>query len=292
MRTNMLYLCLLLGTVAGASCSQQKTGQETSTPQQEPHTKIATHFNPDWAMDKLWEDGLAEVAIYEVERVIYKKKRNFEYTLITVKEDFNQEHNVKTDDYTRADLFPVMKVNEFCRIPTEEYPYHFLTSLFIRRENPLYLHKLTTSSQEWCGNTFKALTDQGNSYNLYYNSYFDGEGEGNRELPKELLLEDQLPYTLRSLRFRDGLRFEVPVLETQQTNKLGKLTVYKATVSVAKAAIDGNEAWEVQVQLAEGKENRYWFASVYPNQLLRQQTWDGRNLELKQLSRYAYWQTE
>ena len=35
-----------------------------------------------------------------------------------------------------TDVFPVMKVNQFCRIPTDQYPYHFLTSLFFRRENP------------------------------------------------------------------------------------------------------------------------------------------------------------
>jgi hypothetical protein len=286
-------ILLLLGiALAGAGCSQQGANHHADLSGAEAYASLSPHFNPDWAMDKLWEDGLAEVAIYDAERVVYNKKRTFEYTLITVKEDFNQEHNVKTDDYTRKDLFPVMKVNEFCRIPTDEYPYHYLTSLFIRRENPLHLHKLTTSSQEWCGNTFKTITDAGDSYTLYYNSYFDGEGAGNRELPRELLLEDQLPYTLRSLRFEDGLRFEANVLETQQTNKLGKLKVYNATVSAAKADLSGQEAWQVQVQLEDGKTNSYWFASQYPSQLLRQQTWDGRNLELKKLSRYAYWQTE
>lgn len=290
----MLWISLLLSGMAGAGagCSEKASGQDTASSGAETHPSLAAHFNPDWAMDTLWEDGLAEVAVYDAERVIYKKKRNFEYTFITVKDDFNKEHNVKTDDYSRSDLFPVMKVNEFCRIPTNEYPYHFLTSLFIRRENPLQLHKLTTSSQEWCGNTFKTITDEGENYKLYYNSYFDGEGQGNRELQKELLLEDQLPYTLRSLRFQDSLTFEADVLETQQTNKVGRLTVYKATVSGTKAELEGQQVWQVDVQLAEGKTNRYWFASQYPNQLLRQQTWDGRNLELRKLSRYAYWQTE
>ncbi|MHC2990487.1 hypothetical protein OB13_02295 [Pontibacter sp. HJ8] len=294
MRLTTIWICLLLLGIAGAGigCSEKGDNRNPALSGGDTYTALNPHFHADWAMDKLWEDGLAEVAIYDAERVVYKKKRNFEYTLITVKEDFNQKHNVKTDDYTRSDLFPVMKVNEFCRIPTDEYPYHYLTSLFIRRENPLQMHKLTTSSQEWCGNTFKTITDVGASYNLYYNSYFDGEGEGNRKLQKDLLLEDQLPYTLRSLRFANGLTFEANVLETQQTNKAGRMTVYKAIVSSTKAEVGGQAAWQVNVQLDKGKTNSYWFASQYPNELLRQHTWDGRNLELKKLSRYAYWQTE
>lgn len=293
MRKN-LYFFLLLPAVAalGMACSEQDNKARVSAPEEKSYRQVQEFFNLNWAMDKLWEDGLAEVAVYDAERVVYKKKRTFDYTLITVKEDFNNAYNVKTDDYTRKDLFPVMKVNEFCRIPTDEYPYHYLTSLFIRRENPLHLHKLTTSSQEWCGNTFKAITDAGASYSMYYNSYFDGQGEGNRKLQKDVLLEDQLPYTLRSLRFRDGLKFEANVLETQQTNKATEPKVYKATITIIKANIGKTAAWQVNVQLDETKLSRYWFAAQYPNQLLRQQTWDGRNLELKKLSRYAYWQTE
>ncbi|MFD2245526.1 hypothetical protein [Pontibacter ruber] len=292
MRPNLYILLLLWITGLSMACKHEAGKQKSSVNSTETYQQLEEYFDLNWAMHKLWENGLAEVAVYHAERVVYNKKRTFEYTLITVKEDFNKEHNVKTDDYTRNDLFPVMKVNEFCRIPTEEYPYHYLTSLFIRRENPLHLHKMTTSSQEWCGNTFKAITDEGEKYNLYFNSYFDGQSEGNRKLQKDLLLEDQLPYTLRSLRFRNGLTFEANVLETQQTNKATDPKVYKATISTTKADIAGAAAWQVLVQLDENKRSLYWFAAQYPNQLLRQQAWDGRNLELKKLSRYAYWQTE
>ena len=254
------------------------------------YSQVREFFDPDWAMDKLWDDGLAEVAVYEAERVIYGKKRQFEYTLITVKEDFNREHNVKTDDYSRAALFPVMKVNQFARIPTDNYPYHYMTSVFVHRAQPWALHKLTTSSQEWCGTTFKAVTDEGATFSQYYNSYFDGQGEGNRLLPKEVLLEDQLPYTLRALRFQDGLTFRANVLESLQDNTAAEPAMYKAELTGLKDEVDGEAAWQVNVQLDDKKVNRYWFSAQYPNQLLRQETWDGRSLRLKEASRYAYWQ--
>lgn len=286
----LYFLSLLLCFTA---CSEP--AKEQSAAESEGYEVIKEHFNPDWAMDKLWDDGLAEVALYDAERVVYGKKRSFEFTMITVKEDFNREYNVKTDDYSRNDLFPVMKVNEFCRIPTDNYPYHYLTSLFMHRGKPWQLHKLTTSSQEWCGNTFKSVTDKGDNYSLYYNSYFDGEGEGNRELSKDLLFEDQLPYSLRALQFRDGLTFNADIAETQQTNKAKEPTIYQATIQVnitttGSVTDEEEKAWQVNVQLAPNKVNAYWFSKTYPNKLIRLQTWDGRKLELKKISRYAYWQ--
>ena len=252
---------------------------------------IMPHFDEQWAMRTYWEDGLAEVATYDAERTVYQKKRQFEYTLITVKEEFNQEFNTKTDDYKRGDLFPVMKVNEFCAIPADQYPYHYLTSLFFRRDQPVALFKMTSSSQEWCGNTFKAMVDDGVSLKESYNSYWDGQGVGNRDLRRDALLEDALPYTLRALRFDQQPTFDLLVMELQQTSKAALPQYYKARLSAGEAPVGEAPApaWRVAVQLAPGRQNVYWFAKSYPNILLRQSTWDGRTLLLKNQRRYAYW---
>jgi hypothetical protein len=265
-------------------CANQADKQLLSEEQQ-------ANFNAAWAQDKFWDDGLAEVATYQAQRVVYNKTRTFEYTLITVKEDFNKEYNVKTDDYKRSDLFPVMKVNQFCRIPTDNYPYHYLTSLFFRRENPLQAHKITSSSQEWCGNTFKAITQSGGTYNYAFNSYWDGQGEGKMELPGKILFEDQLPYTLRSLRFKDGLTFKADIAELLQTSKANKPAIYQALISVSTDNTSSNNSlWQVIVKLSPDKQNSYWFRKAYPHVLEKQQSWDGRTMQLKVVKRYAYWQ--
>ena len=252
---------------------------------------IMPHFDEQWAMNKYWEDGLAEVATYDAERTVYKKKRQFEYTLITVKEEFNQQFNVKTDDYQRNDLFPVMKVNEFCQIPADQYPYHYLTSLFFRRDQPVALYKLTSSSQEWCGNTFKTIVDDGVSFTESYNSYWDQQGVGSRALRRDALVEDALPYTLRTLRFSQQPEFALTVMDLRQTSKAALPVYYKAHLitTEAPAAEAAAPAWRVAVQLAPDKQSVYWFAKAYPNILLRQTTWDGRTLRLKSQRRYAYW---
>jgi hypothetical protein len=252
---------------------------------------VLPFFDQNWAMNKLWEDGLAEVNTYEAERVVYKKKRTFEYTLITVKEEFNQQFNVKTDDYQRTDLFPVMKINEFCQIPADEYPYHYLTSLFFRRDQPVALYKMTTSSQEWCGNTFKTIVDDGVNFEETFDSYWDKEGVGTRDLRRDVFLEDALPYTLRSLKFESLPAFDLVVMDLQQTNKATPPVYYQAhlTTAAEPARELSEAAWRVTIQLAPGKENTYVFAKTYPNVLLSQAAWDGRTLRLKSTRRFAYW---
>jgi hypothetical protein len=260
-------------------------GCSNSELEQVESIKIA-HFNYDWAMDKIWEDGKAEVAHYNAEMVIYGKVRHFDNVFITVKEEFNEEWNVKTNDYKRSDLFSVMKVNKFARIETENYPYHYLTSLFFKREGPTELYKMTHTGQEWCGNTFKQFLLNNDHYEYDYNSYFDGSGDGEMQIDeRNLLWEDQLSYALRALKFEDKLSFEYKVVESQLNTKVRKPTIYQAKFSVSEEPNN----WKVEVQLDGEKVNGYLFEKDYPNILLKQTSWNGYNLQLDSVSRYQYW---
>lgn len=287
MRKIAFYLVATLAIVTQMDCAE---GPEVRG--------LNRYFNLDWAGDKLWDDGKAEVAIYDAARVIYNKPRYFDYVFILVKEDFNKEYRVKTDDYQRDDLYPVMKVNQFADIPTDNYPYHFLTSIFYRRENPIQVHKYTNSSQEWCGNTFKLLQEKGSQFEYTFHSYWDGQGDDTKMLDATPLLEDQLPYTLRTLKFADGLSFSLPVYNTQISSRTDPPIVYNAEFSVAELeAIDSlpgglpkQNAWVVSVKLDEEKNNQYIFTQDYPNILVEMTAWDGRKLRLKSYERDVYWE--
>lgn len=260
--------------------------------------KEAEHFIADWAMDARWEQGTAEVAKYQAQRIVYQKPRDFEYTLILVKETFNEEFNVKTDDYQRDDLYDVMKVNKFARIPTDNYPYHYMTSVFFRRDQPATVHKLVNTSQEWCGTTAKYFLNQGRNYAFGYNSYWDGQGVGETTVDGGIMFEDQLSYSLRALNFADGLNFTARVAESQVSSKATKPTVYEAKFTVSQGAdfsldteydLGNASVWKVSVQLDSDKTNEYWFSGEYPNVMLRQTTWDGQELQLKEVMMDDYW---
>ncbi len=258
-------------------------------------------INYEWANNKLWDDGMAEVAKYEATRKVYNKTRSFEYTYILVKELFNKSFHVKSDNYQEDETYPVMKINKFCRIETSQYPYHYLTSLFIHRGNPEDLHKLTVTSQEWCGNTSKHFLEANGKYRMDYTSYFDGEGTGNTKVMKGPWFEDQLSYTLRSLTMEDGLSFDVELYPSQITNKAEIPDPENAHIEVVKATTDQLEEikehliedpWEVRVTVTSGKTMSYWINNTYPNYLLKMESSDGSSLSLQEIKRDAYWAHE
>ncbi|WP_324670855.1 hypothetical protein [Hymenobacter sp. GOD-10R] len=248
------------------------------------------HFNAQWAMDKFWEDSLTEVATYAVEQTVGNKPQQFDCTILTVKEEFSMEYNVKSTDHKRKDLFPVIKVNQLYSLPTASLPRHCLTSLFFRRDQPVPLYKLTTSAQDGEGATFKAITDDGLQYVEAYNSSQNQPGVGQRQMRHDILFEEALPYTLRTLRFGRKPAFGATICAAQPLDSCHAPVYYTAQIRVADGLVaDTPEpAWRVVVALADKKENVYWFAKKYPNVMLRQNTWDGRRMTLKEVQRAAY----
>lgn len=291
MRT--IKLLILLSGWCLTSCIGQPGVRSENSPE--------VYLNPDWAKNARWDDGKAEVAIYDAERVVYGKSRKFDYVYVLVKETFNKKYQVKTDDYTRDDLYEVMKVNKFCRIETLAYPYHYLTSLFYKRDNPGTVHKLTNTSQEWCGNTAKAFAEKGNTYQFDYISYWDGQGSGSAKVEKGPWFEDQLSYTLRTLKFEEGLSFTIGLYPMQISSRavvpeaeLALIRVTKADtaeLSMIDPALIG-EPWKISVEREEGPDLTFWINGAGENYLLRMEASDSRKLVLRELTRDAYWEHE
>ena len=288
----MRFLPLLL-LITLASCKGGKADDRTIRTDSLPVLK-------EFATQSLWNDGLAEVATYSSTRVVYGKPRPFESVVVTVKEDFNDQFDVKTDSYDRRDLRSMMKVNIVQRIQTDSYPYNYMTSLFFERTAPSLLHKATMSSQEWCGNTFKHLTrDSLVRYN--FNSYWDGEGRGERALQSTILFEDQLFYTLRALDFQNGRTMSVQLYPTIITSKAALQEPVSATLTVGSDVLDpaalqdgssfaSTECWRVSVKCKNGPTSEYWFSKAYPHVLYRFTSDDGRSMRLRSVRRSAYWQ--
>ncbi len=275
-KTKLIFALLLFAGLISCGDSSSEPKRAANSP----------HFNNEWAMDKVWEDGKAEVAHYDAKMIIYGKPRQFDYVHITVKEEFNEEFNVKTDDYNRDDLFSVFKVNKFARFETENYPYHFLTSIFLPRDQIESMHKMTHTGQEWCGNTFKQFTRSEGGYRYDYNSYFDGSGHGTMEIEgNNLIWEDQLSTLLRSLKFEGGLVFNHRVVQSQVDTKARRPHIYDARFEVSEHP----EYWEVNALLDNDKNNTYRFQKEYPNLLIYLDNWNGFKLKLSEVSRYQYW---
>jgi hypothetical protein len=249
-----------------------------------------------WAADKTWDDGLAEVAEYQAEQVIYGSSRPHHAALIVVKEDFATDLYVKADTFEGRELVAVLKLNWQAQIPTPNYDYHYLTSVFVRRADLRSVVKLSTSSQEWCGNTFQLLKGWTRPPQLETHSYFDGEGDRSFELPigEADLLEDQLPLTLRALPWRPGLELAVRILDSRRQNRARPPHWQPALIRVAGAetvaagSLGSVAGWKVEL-VRGAAVDRYWFEAAYPNRLLKFEGADDRRLALTQVGRRAYW---
>jgi len=253
-------------------------------------TTLGAAQNANWAMNSLWDDGQAEVARYQARRVVYGKERSFESFYITVKEDFSPNYYVKAEVASKTNI-PVLKLNVISTVPTEYYDYRYLTSVFVKRNNPMDLLKLTNGSQEWCGNTFKEVKNWQSNAAFVFHSYFDGEGDGtvNLDLRPGDLLEDQLPLALRSLPFRVGYQLRTRVADSLISNRAKVPRMAAASISVqADENVNGWKTWRVQVKRDQLVQT-YWFEQNYPNIMVKFVSSDGRDLILKERTRRRYW---
>jgi len=260
-------------------------------------TAAPAAFDSAWSRDALWDDGQAEVALYDAKRPQYAKTESYEAVFIVVKEDFDAKLLVKADPpYEGRQLMPVLKLNAVHSYWTPNYPYHFLASVFVRRDDPTALAKLTVGSQEWCGNTFKLLKTTPRP-ELTVHSYFDPEGDAARllDLRPGDLLEDQLPLALRGLPFAPGVEIRRRLLPSLVSNKLGHgLQFLDAAITVVgeeNLATPAGRfgAWKVSVKFGE-VEQTWWFEKDAPHTLLKMDSSDGRAWILKARTRKPYWQ--
>jgi hypothetical protein len=171
------------------------TSQPTSAPDAKPafEVEIPRKTSDAWKRFSelpVWDDGFSEMSYYDATCTIYDKKRKYTRVHLMNRQTMDPVRAVKT----KADApgaTPAFKFIATEEIPTENYNYRFLTSAFFERPS-LEPIKVTISSQEWCGTTFKwmhwsRLKDFGPetwSLDLCWYSYFGEEGDQWRPFPR------------------------------------------------------------------------------------------------------------
>ncbi len=252
-----------------------------------------------WSLSPAWEDGRAEVAVYDARRSVYGESRSFETVMITVKEDFDRSLWVKADPpYAGKKLQPVLRVSLLSRIPTQNYPYSYMTSLFVAREDPRQLIKMSHSSQEWCGTTFKEVVTWDGPPYLLFHSYFDGQGDGRHalDLGPGALLEEQLVVVLRAARLDPGASVPLLLYDSQITNSArspaARPVRIRASGEEAIALPAGTRRARPFAIVPEGGTDplmTFWIGTDSERPVLRFESADGRSLDLRTIERRDYW---
>jgi len=152
-----------------------------------------------FAASPLWDDGRAEIDAYEASVRRYGVMRPLTAYLIVVKEDFSKTQLVKADPgHDPADLLPVLKLNHVINYQTGIYSYHQMASAFFDR-GTMELVKLSLTSNEWCGNTYKEYTRRDGGGTLHVHTYWDGQAEATYPVPggPDVVFYDALPLYIR-----------------------------------------------------------------------------------------------
>ncbi len=131
----------------------------------------------------LWQDGLSEMCYYNAACTIYGRTRRFTRVHMFNRQFMDRATRIKASDDS-TEVVPAFKFVISEEVPTENYNYRFLTTGFLERPS-LGPIKLSASSQEWCGHTYKALLwsrdpqvdPQAWTMELNSFSYMPGEGD-------------------------------------------------------------------------------------------------------------------
>lgn len=198
-RTLIIGFCTALLAIAlTTTLSIIRPLSDTAPTSAQELTALASQPVPEF--NNYWYKGAAEITSYTLEQARYGEIHQGHAALVFVTEPFSKRKQVKLDDPTqnKSDEVPILKLNTTKKFNTGIYPYSMMSSVFEPVDLAQYPHalKLTTSSQEWCGQTFLQLNNQSQTYEVDARSYFESEGDEHLSLEKTWL-EDELWTRLR-----------------------------------------------------------------------------------------------
>ena len=135
-----------------------------------------------------WFSGMAEISTFDIQQARYGEFRNGHATQIFVTEPFSTTSFTKDDNPTE-ETPQVLKLNFTRKYNTGIYPYSIMSSTFYPLNGDSLSYKVSTSMQEWCGNTYMELIND-KVFEVELRSYFQGESKDTTMLAA--YLEDDI----------------------------------------------------------------------------------------------------
>lgn len=238
-----------------------------------------------WRHDRVWDDGNAEFCAYEIDWQRYGRANSGRALLITVKEPWAPDLEVKADT-SRPEGFEVIKLNHVRDVPTGIYTYHQMASAFVRRDSGS-LQKLAVTSSEGCGISTAQLVRGA----LSTRSYFDGQGESKTAWPAGAHPADALALTLRD--YLEGpLPAFVEVFPSLMTGRFPDLrsTRFELGRAPGSRTTPAGTFETIEIELRESSRSMtYSFARESPHPLVHYEDSEGSSYRLAKCERIPYW---
>ena len=211
----------------------------------------------DVLSNSYWSQGKAEINVYEISQNRYQENHAGQLVSVFVTEDFLTYKQVKNEQYKNKNSTKILKNIQLKKFTTGVYDYSLFSSVFTpidRGKYPKSL-KVSASSQEWCGTIYTQFNLLYNSdYKVEYRSYFEKEGDFNKQIKKSFL-EDEIFTVIRmNPQFLPkGTRQFIPSANYIQLKHI-PMSSYEVKASLTpyiKQDLSGNNLMEYKMEYAE-----------------------------------------
>jgi hypothetical protein len=240
-----------------------------------------------WRHDPVWDDGRAEFCVYEVTWSRYGHLYPGRAVLVTVKEPWAPDLDVKADR-PRAGGFDVLKLNHARDVPTGIYTYHQMASVYVRRDDGS-LRKLSATSSELCGISTADMTGG----TLRTRSYFDGQADRTQPWQQGVLPEDGLPIALRDyIRARPPATLSIfPSLLMGRFGQLAPRTMRVDRAAPKPLTVPAGTFRAIEIRVYDDDLSlAYAFEVAPPHRLVHFRSSDGTEYRLAKGERLPYWE--
>ncbi len=182
-----------------------------------------------------WYQGKAEISRFALEQSRYGEKREGNVVLVFVTEPFLTETQVKKEGEANEPATSVLKLNFVRDFTTGIYDYNMMSSVFLPVDRKKFQQalKLTTSCQEWCGQSYMQLNNRKEGYKVREHSYFQDIADREYTVDKTHL-EDEI-WTLIRMGPHELPLGDVEMIPGTQFTRLNHI---KAKPRKAKASLD------------------------------------------------------
>lgn len=240
-----------------------------------------------------WDDGLAEVAEYDLQQFRYGNLHPGSAVMIAVRESMDARRAVKATIAATATV-PVLKLHEVRSFQTGVYRYDQSTFQLVRQADGIPLRWLITS-HEWCGSAAKSWTNGGP---MRVSSYFDGHGDVQQalDLGADAVPADSLWWWTRAWVAAGARPQDLRIVPSQIEARCIDTAAVMATISGERGRAQdplAQPSREVPVVLATIRRgaftDRLAISDDARHALLTWQQADGSLLTLRRLRRFDYW---
>lgn len=183
-----------IGIVAGAvlvltACNEQPAMNVLNSDEAKELPAIEETTTSTKKDAEYWYSGKAEITSFKLNQARYGELREGTAVMVFVTEPFSPSSNTKADT-PKDDNVSVLKLNQTRNFTTGIYPYSIMTSSFFPFKKGDYSLKLSSSSQEWCGQTYMELRKKRANFEVDVDSYFEGESYEKQSTDVSYLEED------------------------------------------------------------------------------------------------------